>query len=252
MNYVAASVVGAILIAENLRSHGAAWFQPAESVRWAVLLGLAAGAVFFLGFLFYQLSVRRHGVGLAGAFAKVGILIPMALSLVLWREMPKALQWCGIGLAVFSILLVNWPGRGQLKGALKPALLLLLLCGGLSEFSNKVFERHGLVTHKSIFLATTFSVALLCSFAGLALSRRPITRRDVLTGFAVGVPNIFSSFFLISALSQLPAAVVFPAYGAGTIVIIVVAGALIFGERLGPREKVATALIVVALVLINL
>ena len=270
-NYLAASLVGgAILVSQGVSlpgdltlsnaiaeigrsfNTGQQTLSPEAGAVWAVLVGLGAGVVFFLGFIYYQISVREHGVGLAGAFAKLGILVPMSLSLVLWREHPRLIQWWGIGLAISSIVLVNWPAKGNLRAALRPALLLLFLFCGAAEFSNKVFQKYGMLHYKSLFLLVTFSVAFLFSLATTAAKQEPVARRDLLTGLAVGVPNLFSSFFLILALDRIAAAVVFPAYGAGTIVIINLVGIVFFKEKLSRMEKAAIALTIVALILINL
>ena len=79
-----------------------------------------------------------------------------------------------------------------------------------------------------------------------------VTRRDLITGLAVGIPNLFSSFFLILALETIPAAVAFPIFGAGTIVIINVVGMAFFRERLTRVELAAVGLTIAAIVLINL
>ncbi|MCB2154908.1 EamA family transporter [bacterium] len=223
------------------------------SFVWATTAGLCAGLVFFLALVYYQISVRHHGAGLAGSFIKLGTFVPMILSLLFWRENPSTLQWLGIALALGSILLVNWPGRdGGWRRALKPALLLLFLFGGAAEFSNKVFQKYGLQDHKAVFLGCTFFVAFLFALGVTLVRRKPVQRRDVLTGIAVGIPNLFSSFFLIIALDTIPAAVAFPAFGAGSIVIIALVGTAFFGERLKARELAAIALTILALVVINL
>ena len=231
---------------------GNATLSVGASLYWAALVGLGAGTVFFLAFVFYQISVRDHGVSLAGAFAKLGILVPMSLSLLLWQELPGAVQWAGIGLAVASIMLVNWPVKGRWRGAVRPALLLLFVLGGLAEFSNKVFQKYGQVDVKTVFLLTTFSVALLGSLTATLRTRRQFGLKDVIVGCAVGVPNLYSSFFLIEALQSIRAAVAFPVYAAGSIVIINLGGVFLFGERLNRREQLAVGLTVVALILINL
>ena len=269
-NYVTASSVSLVLLVSsrwNLPdgfSLGAALSQipaaindstslsPSGSIVWGALVGLGAGAFFFLAFLYYQISVKDYGVGLAGAFTKLGILVPMSLSLVLWQELPNVIQWLGIGLAIGSIAIVNWPSGRDLTGSLKPALLLLFLFGGISEFSNKVFQKYGLQDDKAVFLLFTFSTAFLASLIVTLRKPRPVTRRDLLMGVAVGVPNLFSSFFLIRALDTLSAAAAFPAYGAGTILIINIVGVLFFKERLSAKEKWGVALTIVALILINL
>jgi len=224
---------------------------PSAASLWAVLVGLVAGGVFFLSFIFYQISIRHHGIGLAGTFIKLGVFVPMSLSLLFWREYPTLLQWIGILLALAAIGLTNWPRAGQWRQAVRPALLLLFLIGGLAEFSNKVFQQHGLLEHRPVFLLTTFGVALLASGVTTVAKRRAVTARDVAIGLLVGIPNLFSSFFLIQALEGMPASVVFPAFGAGSIVILYLAGALVFRERLRARDHLAIGLTMLALILIN-
>jgi drug/metabolite transporter (DMT)-like permease len=229
-----------------------ATFTGETSVVWAMLLGVVAGLIFFPGFIFYQMSIREHGVSLTGAFSKVSILIPMGLSLVLWQDFPTRLQWIGITLALFSIGLVHWPTRNRASFAISASLLLLFLFFGIAEFSNKVFQHSGELQHRSVFLFTTFLVAFLFGLLATILKKRPVTWRDFLIGAAVGIPNLFSSYFLISALDLMPAAVVFPVYGAGTILIINLVGVTFFRERPGYREQLAIMLILLAVVLINL
>ena len=231
---------------------GGARLSPAGSLFWALLVGLGAGVIFFLAFVYYQISVREHGVSLAGAFAKLGSLVPMSLSLLLWQEHPRALQWIGIALAIASILLVYWPAGRSLRRTVKLALILLFLFGGAAEFSNKIFQKYALQDYKLIFLLMTFLISFICSTTVALARRRPLRRAEVLTGVAVGIPNLFSSFFLIAALESIPAAVAFPAYGAGTIVIIHLVGVTLFRERPGRRAQIAILLTILALILINL
>jgi multidrug transporter EmrE-like cation transporter len=270
-NYLAACIIGLITILinglplpESLRvsdqlaeighslfNNGSTLSLPASMV-WAVMVGLFAGLLFFLGFIYYQVSVRRHGVSLAGSFAKLGILVPMALSLVIWKEYPSTLQWVGIGLAIASILLANWPTQGSYKKALKIALILLFLFGGISEFCNKIFQKYALLEYKSLFLLVTFFTAFLFSVAAMILKNRKLAARDLITGFIVGIPNLFSAFFLILALDKIKATVVFPVYGAGTIVIISLVGIFFFREKPNLKERLAIVLTILTLILINI
>jgi multidrug transporter EmrE-like cation transporter len=226
--------------------------SPDVSPVWALVAGSLAGTVFFLAFIYYQIAVREQGVGLAGAFAKIGILVPLSLSLVFWREYPAPVQWLGIGLAVASILLINVPGPGRLKKGVRTSLIALFLFAGLAEFSNKIFQKHGLQVDRTLFLCATFGVAFVLSLIVTLRKKQRVHRRDILTGIAVGIPNLFSSYFLIMALEAVPAAVAFAAFGAGTILVINLGGAVIFGERLSAKEKAVIALTAVSLILMNL
>ncbi|HER00164.1 MAG TPA: DMT family transporter [candidate division Zixibacteria bacterium] len=246
------NLTGALKQISRSISSNNAFISDESSFVWAVVVGLGAGGFFFLAFIYYQISVRNHGVGLSGAFAKLGILVPMILSLLFWKEYPSQIQWLGIALAIFSIVIVNWPQKKSLKNAIRLSLLLLFLFGGISEFSNKVFQKYGLQDHRALFLFMTFSVALAFSLAATINKRFPVKRRDLVTGIFVGIPNLFSSYFLIMALDKMTAAVVFPIYSAGTIVIINLVGLLFFKERLSRLEIWAVILVIISLVLINL
>lgn len=82
-------------------------FSAQSSQQWATVVGLTAGIFFFVSFIYYQKSVRENGVGLAGTFGKLGILIPMLFAILIWREYPNNTQWIGIFLALISIILLT-------------------------------------------------------------------------------------------------------------------------------------------------
>ena len=82
--------------------------------------------------------------------------------------------------------------------------------------------------------------------------RTRLTGRDILTGTLVGIPNMFTSFFLIAALSNIKTAVVFPVFSAGTIVAINIGGLIFFQEKLRRRELAAIGLTIGAVALMGL
>ncbi len=223
-----------------------------NSRLWAVSIGSTAGVFFFLSFLFYQKSVRENGVSLSGTFAKLGILIPMIFSIILWRELPAFHQWVGIFLSLFSIVMVNMTFGNQKKFKLRPALILLFFFGGIAEFSNKIYQQYGVGDYKDLFLLCVFFVAFLISLSYTIHQRSKATKRDILTGFAVGIPNLFSSYFLILSLATVKTSVAFPLYSAGSILLITIGGRVIFGEAISAKNKLAIALTVIALILVNL
>ena len=229
-------------------------FSPAGSLGWAVIVGISTGALYYLGFIYLQKAVKECGVSLAGSFSRMGILIPVILSILFWQELPSSLQWAGICLALFSILLANidLSKSAGFLSEFQPVLIMLFIIVGLAEFSNKVFQRYGVLEAKSLFLFFVFTTALLISVRKtISVGKRP-KLSSIITGFAVGIPNFFGSFFLILALSRLRTAVVFPLYSALTIVLISLSGWILFGEKLRKRERFAVILTVVALVLVNL
>lgn len=265
INYMAAAG-GALLMGGRLRapapgSAGAifealgagATVPPAFGPSWATGWGAVTGVMLFAGLITFQLAIRAHGVGLATAMAKLGVLVPMILAIGVWGEHPRSVQWAGIGLALLAIVLTNWPtGGDRWRDAVRPALLLVLVCVGLSEFSSKVFQHHGHAADKPTFLMLGFGVAGVIAWAVVAARRRRFGWAEVGVGVAVGVPNLYSIGSLVDALQSLPAAVVFPVFGAATLLVVQLAGIGLFGERPDRRGWAAIGLTMAAVILINL
>lgn len=237
---------------ELLFSRSTYSFTPYGSVLWGLLIGGISGLFFFSSFIYYQKSVKENGVVISGTFAKLGILIPMIFSIILWREFPSSLQWIGIGLSLVSILIVNLSPKSLEKFDLKPTIILLFIFGGMAEFSNKIYQQYASNQFKDVFLFAIFFVAFLISMFFTMKDTSKINRKDILTGIAVGIPNLFSSFFLILSLDTLKASIAFPIYSAGSIVLINLGGLLIFKEKISNKNKVAIGLIIIGLILINI
>jgi len=219
---------------------------------WGSLVGLIAGAVCFLSFIYYQKSVKENGVNITGTVGKLGILIPMIFSIIFWKEYPSYLQWVGITLSIVSILIVNLSMKSIKTFDVKLILILLFIFGGLTEFSSKIYQKYALNEYKDIYLFVRFFVAFLISFAYMFKMKSKVTKKDIYIGFIVGIPNLLTSYFIILALDTLKTSVVFPLFSAGSIVLINIGGVLIFKEKISKKNKVATALIIFSLVLINI
>lgn len=222
-----------------------------------LLCGGLGGFLFVGGLVCMQSSVKRSGAALTAAFSKLGLLVPLLISTVWFHERPGLLQLLGIGLALGAILILN--GREKQSSSPAPALalpLLTLFFVGASDGMAKVFERLGPRSEDALYFLYVFAVAVILAGALILLEKRKtgqgLTLGDLLRGAAVGVPNYFSSFLLLKALSRLQAVVAFPAFSVGTILTVTVLGALLFGEKLGRRQLWGLGCILLALVLLNL
>jgi len=220
------------------------------STLWAIALGILTGACFYYSFIYYQKSVRECGATLSGMFGKLGILIPMIVSVVLWRELPTGFQTLGIILSMLSIIMVNYDSSNS-NFKWQSTLVLLFLFGGLAEFSNKLFQKYAITDYKSLFLFVIFAIAFLVSLSSTIRHGKRINFKDIFWGFLVGIPNLFSSFFLIMALDHLPTTVVFPVYSAGSIIVILLGSTLLYKEAIRKKDWIAICTTIVALILIN-
>ena len=184
--------------------------------------------------------------------SRLGVLIPMSVSIVLWNEIPDNIQIVGIVLAIASIVLINLDVNGSDSARFRLSLIMLFVLAGIGIFCNKLFQKYGLLTYKSLFLFTVFSTALLISLVLLRQRRERGDIKDIVAGSLVGVFNLLTNYFMILALAELKASIVFPISSAGTIITMTLGGWLIFRERINRRELVAVGMTLVALVLINI
>ena len=215
-----------------------------------LLMGSINGILYLAGFVLLQRSIRVNGVVLSSTFIKLGLLVSMVVSVVFFGERPEIWQWTGFALAVAAIVLMNYrPGEG--KAGNMAGLLLLLLAGGGGDAMSKVFEELGNAAQSGHFLLYTFLVALICCLLLCARKKQSIGKMEWVFGLMVGIPNFFSAKFLLGALKDIAAVIVYPVYSVATILTVTVTGILLFREKLDKRQWMALAMILVALVLLN-
>lgn len=220
-----------------------------DGISFALMLGVFGGFLFLYSLVVFQQSIARNGMVLSSTFMKLGVLVPTLMAMLVFREQPRAMQLAGLALAVAAIITLNFE-RGQKASGKGLLLLLLLVCGGTEALTN-VYDKMGNPAGKDLFLLVIFFTALVLSAVSLIRKGGKPTRWDLLCGIGVGIPNYFSSRFLLGALKTVPAVVVFPVYSTATILIISATGILAFGETLSRRKAIALGLILGALVLLN-
>lgn len=230
----------------------AALFPAGAGLPTVIGLGFVNGFLFLAGFVLLQWSIRRNGVVLSATFQKLGLLVSMVVSVACFGERPALWQWFAFGLAVAAIVLMNFrPGEGT-AGSMA-GLLLLLLAGGGCDTMSKVFEVYGNAALSGHFLLYTFLIALgLCVHLMVWKHQGLPGKAEWIFGLIVGVPNYFATKFLLASLVSLPAVIVYPVYSVATILTVTLAGVILFRERLIKRQWLAMALILVALVLLNI
>ena len=249
-NYLVAVSVSIIFTLVKLDNYSELFSDPGSIVS-LLATGVVTGLLYYFGFYFYQKSVRENGVSLSIAIGKMGIIIPMLLSLLLWHEIPAPLQWAGILLSMMAIGIININSADFRGASIKTSLLLFFIIGGSGDFFNKLFEVNVGSEYSDLFLAVVFGTALIASLNN-TVRQKNINRQSVVYGLAVGAPNMLTSFFLISALSMVNATVAFPLYSGGAIMLSMLWSMFAFGERLKRKDLFGIIMIFIALVLINI
>ena len=226
---------------------------PVRSAGFSVTAAMGAfnGILYLAGFMLLQHNTRKNGLVLSSVFMKLGLLVPIVLSVFLFAEIPTGMQCIGFVLAVGAIIMINYEKGTSFSGSKLP-LVLLLLAGGSADAMSKVFEVYGPAVHADLFLFYTFvSAFLLCIVLILRKKERP-DKYALLFGALISIPNFFSAKFLLMALNHLPAVIVYPTFSVATILVVTLAGVCLFKEKLRKLQWTALALILAALILLNI
>ena len=227
-----------------------AGFSAAIPTGTTLLMGGINGVLYLAGFVLLQRNIRTNGVVLSSTFIKLGLLVSMLVSVLFFGERPEIWQWAGFLLAVAAIVLMNYrPGEG--KAGSTAGLVLLLLAGGGGDAMSKVFEELGNPAHGDFFLLYTFLVAFTICAVICGTGREKPGKWEWFFGLLIGIPNFFSAKFLLGALKDIAAVIVYPVYSVATILTVTVTGILVFREKLEKRQWMALVMILVALVLLN-
>lgn len=225
-----------------------------------LILGLISGALFIAGLVGMQSSIRQNGATLTAAFAKLGLVIPLAVSILLYGERPRTLQVIGILLVFAAIFIIHPLGQDNGESSrqavhIVPLLTVLIVCGS-GDAMIKIFEHTGQADNGSMFFLILFGSAGLLTLIFLYLEYRKTGRGfylpEFLAGMVVGVPNYFASALLLKALTKFPAFITYPSYSTGTILLVLIISSILFHEKISRRTGAGLAVILSALVILNI
>lgn len=220
----------------------------------AVTLGLGVlnGCIYVTALSLSQYNIPRNGVVLPSVFSRMGgLIVPLAVSVLLFGELPRPVQVVGAVVALVSIVVLNYDKDHMTAGSILP-LMALFVADGCATAMARVFNGFGNPAHHAHFLFYTFGVGGLLCVVILLLRRERPGAQELIYGTLVGTPNFFASRFLLKALETVPAIITYPTRCVGSIALVAIAGLLLFGERLKKHQWAAMAAICGAVVLLNL
>lgn len=247
-NYVVAGLLGLLM--------GGSVESIQLPIQW-MIVALLVGVGFVAGFMLQMYAIGTIGLAIPISIARIATLVPVIASAIIYGEYPSPIQIAGIvaGVAAFVML-----GLAQSKSNIDPShpvgastiglLLLILVVMGANDFSMKIAQESAI--NQSGFLCFVFGFAGIICWGIILMRRVPITLRDLLLGALLGVPNFFSSWFLVKALGELSASVVFPVVSAGGVILATLTALLFWKEYPTRAAWIGIALSAVAVALIGL
>lgn len=266
INYITCTIIGIYRL----------WPLPAvKQVVGASWLPYCAllGILFVLTFYLIALTAQRVGVTAASVASKISLVIPVLVSLLILQNNLKTYTWpnyLGMGVALAAIVLASLPAKKDKKpantgpvankvalGSLALPLFIFLFSGAGDSLINYTNHYHLQPDEANYF--TTFTFATSAAGGTLFLLYQVLFKNIVLQwrsltgGILLGIPNYFSIYFLLKALSAFnnDGAFLYPIINIGIILLGMLAAIILFKERLSRLNVAGVMAAVAALILLS-
>ena len=223
-----------------------------DDFSFCFIFAILNGLLYLEGLLMNQINVKRNGAILQSTFARLGVMVPTVISIVFFGERPSILETIGIMMVLVSFCIMNIGEKNNNEKPVFSLLILGMLFGGIADSALKVFEQFGDPALENWFMGLTFLSASLICLAITITKKGKIGKREILTGVCLGVPNYLSSLLLLKSLSSVSAYIAYPTYSVGAILVVTIVSTIFFREKLSKWSKVSLALIIPAVILLNL
>ena len=246
-NYLACSVISLIffLFEED----------PAFSIETLIFSGLLA-VMFVTGFFAFAKSVNVAGTALAVVSSRLSVVVPIIFSILIFNELPNMGQGAGFIFTVVTIIFfylsLKTLDTRELCFIEYVYLFGLMMAIGINDFGMKIFQQWRPPSEKSFFLLSLFTFCFVYTAALIFITKSKYEKATFGRGLVLGVPNMFSSFFLLGALAQLPGIVVYPVTNIGIILVSTFGAALIWKERLNRYGRYALIAGIISIALLSL
>lgn len=253
VNYGVAAIVGSFFIQGSieLNSSDTIW------ILISMILGFLFSAVFNLS----RMATQRVGLGLTSVAMKLGVVFPVILGILFYREPFHWINYLGLISGFTSIYFLNKPNKtndNQFNRFLLILPVLVWLGSGLCDSAVQLIQKKfPIPASNGMFSFTTFLAAAISSIGFIVFKRVRWDSRSVIGGIGLGVPNFFSIHFLVLALNsmkstyQIDSSQLFMINNLAIVVVSIGIGLFLFKEKINTYKQIGLVLALVSLYLIN-
>jgi drug/metabolite transporter (DMT)-like permease len=219
--------------------------------RWAIVCGLAGGAVVGLGNVpYYDLFARGAAAATAVSFTAVYPVVTVALAALFLGEQVNRIQAIGLVLALVAIYLFNVSEEGGLVSGWLAYAILPLVMWGVGGFLQKLTTGKMSGRRAALLVLLGFVIANVVLAAFVPWPTAVPLRIWALVA-ALGFFLAFGNYAVVLAYSTGKASVITPLSGLYPLVSVPIA-VLLLGETVAPRTALGIACAVAAVVALSL
>lgn len=254
VNYITCVVIGLPLVSNyNLSAiDGKGWIP----------LGLVLGSMFIALFFLIGVTTQKLGVSVATVSMKLGYVLPIVLAFTVYNESITNLKILGIVLTVLAVVLTSIKSKKVISDdeQLSPSSyflfpLIIFVGSGLADsivqFTEKTyFKQGGFEMFNILLFVTAAAIGLVFALRSDIKSKSTkFTKKNILAGVLLGIPNYGSIYFLFKALGMpnWESSMVFPINNIGIVVASTLLAITFFKERLSALNIVGLILALISI-----
>ena len=223
-----------------------------------VIAGISMGLL-SVGFQsFYMQAFSNRSMALSAIINNFSMLIPTAVSVILFDEMFGALSIIGATLALVSLFLNTSKGSDEASenhSRVKWIIYISMafVCNGLISVDQKLYTKLTDSFNVYQFVAAAYITAAVLSWMFFAVVRHKegdFSPNKTLTVGAFGAGIILGVFQCLNtyAASVINGSVLYPVYNCGVSIMLAAEDVLIFKERLSRKQAVGIAVGIASIV----
>lgn len=229
-----------------------------------LFLTLPLGFLFIAVFYAISLTAQKISISVASVANKMSVVMPVLFSVVVLNEQITLVKVLGIILALIAVVCTMYKsdsGSHTKSTYLLPVLVFLgsgLIDVGIN-FGNHQYIKTAIQTN--VFTISIFAFAFAFGISLLVYTNLITTNttsqtgsllRNIIGGFALGVPNYFSIYFIMKALETnvLSSALLFPVLNISNVILTACIGILMYKEQFTKLNYIGILLAIISICLI--
>jgi drug/metabolite transporter (DMT)-like permease len=253
LNYLVAALLGFVI-------YGKINFSEIINALWFPV-SFIIGFLFIANFFLIGLSSNKVGISITTVASKMSVAIPMAFSIIYYREPIQFLKVFGLVLALVAVAMaVIQKNKTKSKAFAKTLLPAVLFIGmGITDSSVKYAQQAYVPdSEASVFSAALFGIAFLFGLLSLFLKKdsiKPFRKtKTYVAGISLGIVNFGSIYFIIRCLNSgvFQSSIVFGMANISVVTLSVIIGTVFFKEKLSKLNYIGIVLAITAIVILSL
>ncbi|MFC1726215.1 hypothetical protein ACFL4T_11360 [candidate division KSB1 bacterium] len=246
-NYIIASIIGWIFVI----------YTGSISISTSTfLIGGIGGVLWPVMFFSLMWGVRIFGLSIVGSVIRISLIIPVMFAVVFLSETLSVFVILGIIGTFLAFYLLRKPAPDTKTDKRAFWFFPLIVIGfGITDLWVNIFNNYGVESEKFLFMVLIFTFSAVITLAVNFLQKIKSDKGSVMRGVILGIPNFFSTFFLMESLKTAEfvkdSAAAYTIYAAFGVFLAFSAGAVFWKERVTVFNVLGAAAAICAIILLN-